>query len=218
LIGPNGAGKTTLFNLVSGVLAPDAGVVRLRGAPVQGCSARALAAAGLARTFQHTKLLPEASVLENVALGGHLRGRAGMLRAMLRLDRAEEAALFRAARHAAARVGLADVLDRPAGSLPLGRQRLVEIARGLCADPCVFLLDEPAAGLRLQEKLSLATLLRALRDAGMAILLVEHDMAFVMDLADRVAVMDFGGKIADGRPELVQDDRAVQDAYLGGVA
>jgi branched-chain amino acid transport system permease protein len=137
---------------------------------------------------------------------------------MLRLDRGEEAALLHTARVQADRVGLGDVLDAQAGSLPLGRQRLVEIARGLCLDPCVFLLDEPAAGLRLQEKQALADLLRALRDEGMAILLVEHDMDFVMDLADRVAVMDFGEKIADGRPEAIQDDAIVQEAYLGGVA
>ena len=207
LIGPNGAGKSTIFNLISGALAPNAGSIRLLGHDVQGARR---GRRGLARTFQHVKLLPEASVLDNIALGAHLRGRAGTVRSMLRLDRAEEAALLHAAREQADRVGLGDVLDTPAGSLPLGRQRLVEIARGLCLDPCVFLLDEPAAGLRLQEKQALAELLRMLRDSGMAILLVEHDMDFVMGLADRVAVMDFGEKIAEGRPEQVQDDPVVQ--------
>jgi ABC-type branched-subunit amino acid transport system ATPase component/ABC-type branched-subunit amino acid transport system permease subunit len=218
LIGPNGAGKSTTFNLCSGALSPNAGRIQLLGQDIHGQGARTIARRGLARTFQHVKLLPEASVLDNIALGAHLRGRAGMVRSMLRLDRAEEAALLHTARVQADRVGLGDVLDAQAGSLPLGRQRLVEIARGLCLDPCVFLLDEPAAGLRLQEKQALALLLRALRDEGMAILLVEHDMDFVMDLADRVAVMDFGEKIADGRPEQIQDDAVVQEAYLGGVA
>jgi len=218
LIGPNGAGKSTIFNLISGTLTPSAGRISLLGQDIHGQGARVVARRGLARTFQHVKLLPEASVLDNMALGAHLRGRAGMIRSMLRLDRAEEAALLQAVRLQAQRVGLGEVVDVPAGSLPLGRQRLVEIARGLCLDPCIFLLDEPAAGLRLQEKQALAALLEALRDAGMAILLVEHDMDFVMGLADRVVVMDFGEKIAEGRPEQVQDDRAVQEAYLGGVA
>jgi len=218
LIGPNGAGKSTTFNLISGALSPNAGSIRLLGNAVEGRGARFIARQGLARTFQHVKLLPESSVLDNIALGAHVRGRAGMVRSMLRLDRSEEAALLHTACIHADRVGLTDVLSDPAGSLPLGRQRLVEIARGLCLDPCVFLLDEPAAGLRLQEKQALADLLRALRDEGMAILLVEHDMDFVMGLADRVAVMDFGQMIAEGRPEQVQDDPVVQEAYLGGVA
>ncbi|MDR3493148.1 MAG: branched-chain amino acid ABC transporter ATP-binding protein/permease [Ancalomicrobiaceae bacterium] len=216
LIGPNGAGKSTLFNQLSAVDRPTSGEVRFLGRRIHGLTARSLAANGLARTFQHVRLIRGMSVLENAAVGAHTRGRNGVLASMLRLDRAEEARLLAEAAHQLSRVGLGDQLAIKAGSLALGQHRLVEIARALASDPCVLLLDEPAAGLRFQEKQALARLLRQLKAEGMAILLVEHDMDFVMGLADRIVVIDFGETIAAGTPEEIRVNPAVIEAYLGG--
>ncbi len=215
LIGPNGAGKSTTFNLVTGVLGLTAGQVSFRGQPITGLPSRQIARRGMSRTFQHVKMIPEMTVLENVALGGYLRTRAGVVQSMLRLDRAEERQLFAEAEAQLARVGMAGQMHELAGNLALGPQRLMEIARALCTDPALLLLDEPAAGLRHKEKQALAEVLRQLKGEGMSILLVEHDMDFVMGLTDRIVVMEFGTKLMEGTPAEVQASPAVRAAYLG---
>ncbi len=217
VIGPNGAGKSTLFNLLTGVLDATAGVISFGGQRIERLPARGIAKLGIARTFQHVKLVGAMTVLENVAIGAHLRTRPGVVASMLRLDRAEEARMLAEAARQLQRVGLGAHMHKPAGSLALGQQRVVEIARALCLDPALLLLDEPAAGLRFNEKQQLAELLSRLRGEGMTILLVEHDMDFVMKLTDHLVVLVFGTKIAEGTPAEIAVNPQVLEAYLGGV-
>ena len=217
LIGPNGAGKSTTFNLITGALPASGGKVTFAGRELSGVKPHEVVSLGMARTFQHVKLRPTMTLLENVMLGCYGRTDAGFLAGALKLDRAEEAAVQAEAMRQLQRVGLADKAHEMAGNLALGQQRVLEVARALAAGPLLIMLDEPAAGLRSLEKQALAELLRALRADGMTILLVEHDMDFVMSLADRVVVLDFGKKLAEGLPVEIQANSAVQEAYLGSV-
>ena len=215
LIGPNGAGKSTMFNLLTCTAPMTAGKVRFLDRDIAGLPQREVARLGLARTFQHVKLRPQMTLLDNVALGAYARTGAGVLKAGLRLDRAEEQQVLQEAQRQLARIGLGDRSHELAGSLPLGTQRILEIARALAADPVLLVLDEPAAGLRRKEKMALGELLRKLREEGVTILIVEHDMDFVMKLVDRLVVMNFGSKLVEGVPAAVRADERVQAAYLG---
>ncbi len=218
LIGPNGAGKSTVFNLITGALKSDDGRVVFLGRDITRAGQRRIAEAGIARTFQHVKLRPSMSLIDNVLLGTYVRTRAGFLKSALRLDRGEEARARCEAQAQLERVGLGGNPYDQAGNLSLGRQRILEVARALAADPALIILDEPAAGISRPDKMALAELLRALRRQGVTVLLVEHDVEFVMGLVDRIVVMDFGSKLVEGAPAAVRADSRVQEAYLGSVA
>jgi branched-chain amino acid transport system ATP-binding protein len=217
VIGPNGAGKTTLFNIISGFQAPNAGRIVFDGIDITGHPPEAIAAAGVVRTFQLVQLFQNLSVLENVKVGSHLHTTGGLWSAVLRLPRtrAAERALEARARELLAFVGLDAEADEEANALAYGQQRLLEIARSLAAGPRLLLLDEPAAGLSVEETRRLAAAIRTIAERGTTVLLIEHDMKLVMNTADTVAVLDFGRKIAEGPPETVREDAAVIAAYLG---
>jgi branched-chain amino acid transport system ATP-binding protein len=217
LIGPNGAGKTTLFNLVSGFLPIDSGAVALRGEAIHGRPPHRIASLGVSRTFQQIRLFAGMSALENVMLGRHVRSRAGFVAGMLHLPWTwrEERDIERRAREALDFVGILELAGSDATSLSYGQQRGVEMARALASEPDLLLLDEPAAGLNMRETADLAKLIRRIRDRGVTVLVVEHDMGLVMGVSDEVAVLSYGEKIADADPRSVQRDPEVVRVYLG---
>ena len=217
VIGPNGAGKTTLFNIITGIYTQTAGQVILEGRDVSGLPAERLAPLGMVRTFQNIELFGGMTVLENVMVGMHTRSSCGLLACSLKMPWAmkEESRIRAGALRWLEFAGIADLADVVAGNLPFGQGRMLEIARSLAVEPRIILMDEPAAGLNSQETLGLARLIRSIRDMGITVVLVEHDMELVMDICDRIVVLNLGKKLAEGTPREIQDNHEVIAAYLG---
>lgn len=217
VIGPNGAGKTTLFNLISGALPLDSGTTVFQGKEIQGMQPYQIASRGIARTYQNIKLFPGMTALENVMIGRHTQSRAGFLAGMFNLpsSRTEEVEIRNKAMELLELLEIGTLADVEATSLAFGQQRAVEFARALAAEPTVLLLDEPAAGLNMNETAEVARLISRIRDLGITVLLVEHDMSLVMDISDEIVVLSFGQKIAEGVPAAIQQNREVIKIYLG---
>ncbi len=217
LIGPNGAGKTTLFNLISGVLSPDSGTITFNGAKVQGLMPHQVASQGMARTFQHIRLFPRMTVLENIMIGRHIHSKAGFVASMLSLPftRKEERQIREKSLAVLDFLGITALSSSEATSLAYGQQRVVELGRALACEPKLLLLDEPAAGLNMRETAEMGRLIARIRDTGITVLIVEHDMSLVMNISDEIIVLSYGQKIADDKPLAIQKNQEVIRVYLG---
>ncbi len=217
LIGPNGAGKTTLFNMVTGIYTPDSGDVFFNGKSIRKMAVHRLVRAGIARTFQHVELFGSMTLLENVLVGMHVRTKSGFWGAITRMPWVlrEEKQARESALNLLEFTGLIDYAHRPAGDLPVGRQKMAEIARALASKPLLLLLDEPAAGLNAVETEALGKLIKKVKDRGVTMMLVEHDMSLAMGISDKIIVLDRGRKLAEGTPREVQNNQEVMEAYLG---